>query len=386
MDKKTIKTVVGIAGGCIVLYWLLQNIQLVFHLFNKAVSLLYPFIIGGIIAFIFNVPMRAIEKKLPKKLKKFRRVAAILLTLVLFIAIFALVLQLLLPQLHATGRLIAQKLPAFWNDTQKLLKDTLVQYPALGEWLNDAAELDWSSFLKTALEWAKRGGLALVASASTAATGLLSGFLNFFISFVFAIYILAQKETLARQFKMLLFAYLPQHRASRIVEILQLSNRTFSKFLSGQCVEACILGGMFAVGMLLCRMPFIPVISVVIAVTALVPIFGAFLGCFIGAFLILVQNPMQAVWFVVLFLVIQQLEGNLVYPRVVGTSVGLPSIWVLLAVTIGGSTLGIFGMLIMIPLFSVIYSLLRSSTRSRLRSRAIPVSSYSEEKTPPAKS
>lgn len=379
MDKRTVKTIAGIAGGSILLYWTLQNLTFVTHLLGSFFSLLSPLLLGAVIAFILNVPMRSIEKRLPKKLKNFRRPISMLLTLLLFLGIAAMVLLLLVPQLNATGRIIARRLPQFWADAQQFLSDTLVQYPVLEERLAAAAELDWQSILNTVVEWAKRGGLALVGNAATAATGIVSGVIQFFISCVFAVYILFQKENLARQLKMLLYAYLPEKRAGQLVEVSRLTNRTFTNFLSGQCMEACILGCMFAVGMLLFRMPFVALISVLIAVTALIPIFGAFIGCFVGAFLILVQNPMQAVWFVVLFLVIQQLEGNLVYPRVVGNSVGLPSIWVLLAVTVGGSTLGVMGMLVMIPLFSVIYSLLRGMTRDRLASRKIDPKNYISE-------
>ena len=199
----------------------------------------------------------------------------------------------------------------------------------------------------------------------------MSGVFDFFVSFCFAVYILTQKERLGTQARMLLYAFAPRPRADRVVEVAGLAHRTFSKFISGQCTEAVILGSLFAVAMTLCRMPYVLLISVLIAFTALIPIFGAFIGCGVGAFLILVDDPIQALWFVVLFLCLQQIEGNLIYPHVVGSSVGLPSIWVLAAVTVGGSLMGIAGMLVMIPLASVCYSLLRATTHARLRSRGI---------------
>lgn len=379
MDKRTIKTISGIAGGCILLYWLLQNLGVVWGFLGSLFKLMGPFLLGAVIAFVLNLPMRSIEKHLPKKLKGFRRPAAILLTLLLFVGVLAVVLLLLFPQLTATVRIIAQKLPVFWDNAVQMLSDALVQYPVLENWLDNASTMDWQKLVETVFEWAKRGGIALVGGAATAATGIVSGVLDFFIGMIFALYLLSQKETLQRQSKMLLYAYLPERRAAQIISISRLTFKTFSNFLSGQCLEACILGSMFAVSMLIFRMPFVALISVLVAVTALVPVFGAFIGCFVGAFLILVQNPMQAVWFVVLFLALQQLEGNLIYPRVVGSSVGLPSIWVLLAVTLGGSTLGVLGMLIMIPLFSVLYTLLRSSTHSRLRYREVPKEAYLEQ-------
>ena len=240
----------------------------------------------------------------------------------------------------------------------------------LQEWLADAAQMDWQKLLNTVVEWAKNGGIALVGNAANAATGILAGMMNFFISMVFAIYVLMQKEKLGRQIRMLLYAWVPTQRADRVLEVASLTNKTFSSFLSGQCLEACILGCMFAVGMLVCRMPYVTLVSVLIAVTALIPIFGAFIGCFVGAFLILVQNPIQAFWFVVLFLCIQQIEGNLVYPKVVGNSVGLPSIWVLVAVTVGGSLWGIAGMLFAVPVCSILHALLRLGVHRRLEAQA----------------
>lgn len=383
-QKKTVRTVAAIAAGCIVLYWALQNLDRVGGFLGTVFSLLAPFLVGGAAAFILNVPMRAIEKKLPKKMKRTRRAAALCLTLLAVAGVLAVVLLLLIPQVSATANNIGKLLPGFWAQAQQLLADLLVKYPVLEEWLADAAQMDWQKLLETAMEWAKSGGIALVGNAANAATGLLSGMMNFFISMVFAIYVLLQKEKLGRQVKMLLYAWAPAPRADRVLEVAGLAGKTFSNFFSGQCLEACILGGMFAVSMLICRMPYVSLVSVLIAVTALIPIFGAFIGCFVGAFLILVQNPIQAFWFVVLFLCLQQIEGNLIYPKVVGSSVGLPSIWVLVAVTVGGSTMGVAGMLIMIPLSSVLYSLLRTATRDKLREKGVERSKYADGATPPA--
>ena len=191
------------------------------------------------------------------------------------------------------------------------------------------------------------------------------------IGLVFALYCLGRKEILARQGRRVLYALLPEGVSDEIVRIMRMTNSAFSNFISGQCLEAVILGCLFAVAMAICGMPYIPLVSVLIAVTALVPIVGAFVGCIVGAFFILVDSPMLALWFVVLFLVLQQIEGNLIYPRVVGTSIGLPGMWVLFAVTVGGDTMGVGGMLLMIPLASVVYALMREFTQFRLNSRNI---------------
>ena len=201
---------------------------------------------------------------------------------------------------------------------------------------------------------------------------LSTGIFNAVMGIVFGLYCLARKEILARQCRRVLYSFLPEKISDEIIRIFRLTNATFSNFISGQCLEAVILGCMFAVSMLIFGMPYVPLVSVTIAVTALVPIVGAFAGCIVGAFFILVESPVLAFWFVIMFLVLQQIEGNLIYPRVVGTSVGLPGMWVLLAVAVGGDLMGVGGMLAMIPLASVLYTLAREITTKRLADREIP--------------
>lgn len=377
MENKTfIRNVLGICTFCILLYWGLQNMDRVGHFLGMVGGLLMPFLIGAAMAFILNVPMRAIETHLPQKLERAHRAISLVLTLAAVVGVVMVVALLVLPQLKNTIQTIAVRMPAFWAQMQQWANELMVQYPDLADWLNETGTLDLRGVTQKVMDWLKNGGLAMVGNTVTAATGIISGFVSFFIGLIFAVYLLFQKETLSRQARMLLYAWLRPEHAERILEVVRLANRTFSNFLSGQCLEACILGMLFAVGMLLFRMPYVLLVSVLVAVTALIPVFGAFIGCFVGAFLILIQNPMQAVVFVILFLVIQQIEGNLIYPRVVGSSVGLPSVWVLTAVTLGGSMFGVVGMLVMIPLCSVLYSLLRAATRDRLRRRGVEKAKY----------
>ena len=365
LNKRTVRTIALLAAGCILLYWALQNHDALMDLVNWITGLLRPFLIGGAIAFILNVPMRVFEKLLPAKMKPGRRRALAML----------LVLGLVIPQLGTTVTQIGNQLPLFWASVQQWVSDLMDTYPDLAAALNDTVgdmtAINWQDAVKKATEWLTTGGVAILGGTINAASGVMSGVFDFFVSFCFAVYILAQKERLGTQARMLLYAFVPRPRADRVVDVAGLTHRTFSKFISGQCTEAVILGSLFAVAMTLCRMPYVLLISVLIAFTALIPIFGAFIGCGVGAFLILVDDPIQALWFVVLFLCLQQVEGNLIYPRVVGSSVGLPSIWVLAAVTVGGSLMGIAGMLVMIPLASVCYSLLRANIHARLRSRGI---------------
>ena len=204
----------------------------------------------------------------------------------------------------------------------------------------------------------------------SAAISIVNGMSTFLIGFIFSIYILLQKENLIRQIKKLLAAFLPERTVEGIVRIAALTSRTFSNFFTGQCMEAVILGSMFFIVLVVLRLPYALLIGVLIAFTALIPVFGAFIGWFIGAFLMLMVNPLQALIFTVIFLILQQIEGNLIYPHVVGNSVGLPSIWVLAAVTLGGSMMGILGMLIFIPLCSVAYTLLKEKVNRNLERQA----------------
>lgn len=384
-NKKFLRNVLGIATFCILLYWGLQNMDRVATFLGMVGGLLMPFLLGAAMAFILNVPMRAIETHLPQKLQRAHRGISLVLTLAAVVGVVMVVSLLVLPQLKNTVQTIAARMPAFWAQAQQWANELMIRYPELADWLSEAGNLNLRNVTQQVMDWLKNGGLALVGNTVTAATGIISGFVNFFIALIFAIYLLFQKETLSRQGRMLLFAWMRPEHAEKVLEVVRLANKTFSNFLSGQCLEACILGALFAVGMLLFRMPYVLLVSVLVAVTALIPVFGAFIGCFVGAFLILIQNPMQAVVFVILFLVIQQIEGNLIYPRVVGGSVGLPSVWVLAAVTLGGSMFGVVGMLVMIPLCSVLYSLLRTATRERLRSRGVEKAKYMLDPAQPGK-
>lgn len=249
-----------------------------------------------------------------------------------------------------------------------MLKDN----PELLKKIEDAVSgLNWASLAENGLKIVGDSLTKILDSAFSVISAIAGGIFNLFISVVFAIYGLVQKEALARQGRKLLYAFLPEKAADETVRILRLSNATFSSFLSGQCVEVVILGSMFAVSMAIFGMPYIPLISVLIAVTAFIPVVGAWVGCIFGAFFILVTDPAQAVGFVIMFVVLQQIENQLIYPRVVGTSIGLPGMWVLLAVSLGGAFMGVAGMFLMIPLVSVIYTLVGEITNKRIKKRNI---------------
>ena len=376
IDKKAMRNLFLLAGGCILLVWLLLYTEQVSGLFAYIWKLISPFVVGAGIAFVFNVPMRAIERQLDFIRKaELRRIVAVLLTLGALILVIAFVVELLIPQIQSTVESLAETIPQFVKRQAANLMTWLGEHPELQEWVMANTELeniDWTSLLQKAGSFVGDSMSTIVDSTFSAIGSVTGAIVNAVISVVFAIYCLSRKEILARQSRRLLYSLLPEHFTDEVIRIMRLTNSTFSNFISGQCLEACILGCLFAVTMLILKMPYIPLVSVVIAVTALVPVVGAFVGCVLGAFFILVDNPLQAVTFVIMFLILQQLENNLIYPRVVGTSIGLPGMWVLVAVTIGGEIMGVGGMLVMIPLASVLYTLLREFTDKRLAEREIP--------------
>ena len=375
LNKKTIKTVFLGVAGCIVLYWLLHETQRMTALLKGGISILAPFIAGAVVAFILNVPMRAVEGWL-KGVKNagFRRALAMIITILLVILVLIGVFYLLIPQIINTVESLVDTLPDFFNRVYDQAMAFLADHPEAMQWLSentDFEKLDWAGLVQKAISLITGSLTAIADKTLQLVLGLSAGIFNAVLSIVFALYCLAKKETLARQARRLLYAILPEKAADEVVRILRMSNATFANFISGQCLEAVILGLMFAVCMSIFRMPYMPLVSVTIAVTALVPIVGAFAGCFVGAFFILIDSPVLAFWFVIMFLVLQQIEGNLIYPRVVGSSIGLPGMWVLVAVAVGGDLMGVGGMLLMIPLASVLYALTREFAAKRLAKRDI---------------
>lgn len=375
INKKTFRNIILIVFSCIILYWILHEVERVNAVWSVIKGVFSPFVLGSVIAFILNVPMRAFERLL-KGIKKpgLRRLIAVLLTFIALLLILALVFWLLIPQLIETIQSLVPKLQSFVFSVEEYITKVLNDNPQLMTWIvnnTDFESFNWGGLVEKVVSMLGNSVTTIVQSTFSALGVLAGAIFDFFIAIVFAVYCLFQKETLARQGRKLVYAYLPEKIADGIVRILRLTNATFSNFLSGQCVEVCILGCLFAMSMAIFRMPYIPLVSVLVAVTAFIPVVGAWVGCIFGAFLILVSNPLQAVWFVLMFLVLQQIENNLIYPRVVGTSIGLSGMWVLLAVGIGGELMGVAGMFLMIPVASVIYTLLQESTRNRLATKTI---------------
>lgn len=374
-NKKTIRSIFLGVIGCIILYWLLHETERISFLVSAVWGVISPFVVGAAIAFILNVPMRAIEKgfrKIPNL--GLRRGLSLLCTVIAVLLVLAGVIYLLIPQVAKTVESLVSTLPGFFNKVQNLITEYLSDHPELMTWLKENTEIanmNWSDLIQKGIGIITNGISSIVEKAVNTVVNLGVGVFDGVLSVVFAVYCLSRKEILARQGRRILYSLLPERFCDEAVRILRMTNTTFSNFISGQCLEAMILGVMFAISMSIFQMPYIPLVSVIIAVTALVPIVGAFVGCGLGAFFILVDDPMLALWFIVMFLILQQIEGNMIYPRVVGTSIGLPGMWVLVAVAVGGELMGVGGMLLMIPLASVLYALAREFTNKQLSKRGI---------------
>lgn len=378
LKRETIKKIKGLIVFTTIIIVCLWKYENVFAVLRFIFHVVFPFVLGGAIAFILNVPMNFLERHLfrPEKvekskfLRKAARPVSMLLVLIIVIGIVALVMFVLIPQLGRTFANLGQSIQAFIPRLREWAAPLFHDNKDIMEWV-DNIEFDWNQIMDAGLNFFRNGAGSVLDSTIAAARNIVSGIATFFIAFVFAVYILLQKEKLQKQAKIVLFAFVRKGRAEAALEVLSLTYRTFSSFLTGQCVEAIILGSMFVLAMTVLQLPYALLIGVVIAFTALIPIFGAFIGCVVGAFLIFMEDPIKALIFVVLFLVLQQIEGNLIYPHVVGNSVGLPSIWVLAAVSIGASLMGIVGMLIFIPIVSVIYALFREVVYLKLKQRKI---------------
>lgn len=372
LNKKNMKNLMILIVFAVLVLVGVQRIENLAAGFVFLMRIVFPFILGGAMAFILNIPMHFLEGRLFAKVKKKKlvRPVSLVLSILFVVAILQIVLVVVIPEIAATFAGISKNIEAFLPKLEQWLTEAFPDSEQLEMWI-ESLEFNWDKILQSAVNFLKNGAGNVLSSTVTVAKTVINSLMNFFVGFVFACYILLQKEKLSVQVKKVLYAFLPRHAVEKTLQVAALSYKTFSSFVTGQCLEAVILGTMFFVSMSVLRFPYALLVGVLIAFTALIPIFGAFIGCVLGTFLILVSNPVQAIGFVILFFVLQQVEGNLIYPHVVGGSVGLPSIWVLVAVTVGGSLMGVVGMLIFIPLSSVLYALFKGWVHKRLEDRGI---------------
>lgn len=386
LNKENLKKIRGLIVFTVILLIALWNYSLILDVLGQGVGIVYPFLLGGAIAFVINVPMSFFEEKLfqnqmmknKKVAQRLARPISLIITLIVVVSVIGLVVFGVLPKLGDTFISIGKGIQSFMPKAQSWAEEIFHNNKEIKEWL-DSLTLDWDKIINEVVKFFTSGASSVLGSTIVVARRIASGITTFVIAFVFACYILLQKEKLNIQIRKVMYAYMKEDLVKKVLDVCSLSYRTFSNFLTGQCLEAVILGTMFVICMGILQMPYAMLIGVLIAFTALIPIFGAFIGCVVGAFLILTVAPMKALVFVIMFLILQQIEGNLIYPRVVGSSVGLPSIWVLAAVSIGASLMGIVGMLVFIPIVSVLYALLRGDVYEHLEKKEIAVDRESGE-------
>ena len=388
---KKIRELIVFTAFLVVALW---KFDVVLDVLKAIWGIIFPFILGGAIAFLTNVPMSFLEKTIFKNARKENKIVgklarpiSMLLTIVLIVGVIALVMFGVIPQLTRTMGTLMMSIADFVPQMQSWIREFSHNNQEIVK-LVDQLQFDPDQAIKWGISILGNGAGNMMTTTMSAVGSIVSGVATFFIAVSFACYVLFQKEKLHVQIRKVFFAFLPQQKAENFFKVCSLTYRTFANFLTGQCLEAVILGGMFVITLSILRMPYALLIGVLIAFTALIPIFGAFIGCAVGSFLIFMVSPKQAILFIIVFLVLQQIEGNLIYPHVVGESVGLPSIWVLAAVTIGGNLMGIIGMLVFIPLLSVFYTIFREYVYLRLEKQHIKrvttteVEKYTEENHP----
>ena len=367
--EKNKKTIIELIIFTVVIIFAFVNIEALWSFITYIIKIFMPFIIGVMIAFVLNVLLNVVENKLFKKLnekngkvwKKIKRPTSLITTFIIIIALIAFILGLLIPQLKNTATIFTENFDSYKKESIKILDKIGIDDKDI-KVLNKNIE----KIKGEVTSYVGDNKQEIVQTTFGVASSVVGTITSLVLGIVFAIYILAKKEDLARQSKKMLKAYFPEKKEKRIREIANLSNKTFGNFISGQCLEALIIGVLCFIGMFILQIPYASTISVLVGFTALIPVFGAFIGTVIGAFLILMVDPTKAIIFIIFILILQQLEGNLIYPKVVGKSVGLPGIWVMVAVTVGASIAGVLGMLLSVPICSVLYSILKTDVNNRI--------------------
>ena len=368
--KRLTKWIIGIAAACILIFIAASNLDVILSVISNIIGLFMPLIVGVIIAVIINVPMSSIEKRLFTKtnkprLLKLKRPLAIILAELLVFGIFMLVAALVIPELINAVPLLANMLLDLIDKLATLESSMPLEDLPFGDYLANFFDIDWNSARDAINSILRTYSGDFMNTALGTVGSVAGGLLNFVVGTVFSIYSLFHKEKLQSQARRLMNAWLPSRISRYSQHVASVFCETFKNFITAQTTEALILGSLCAVGMMILRLPYVPMISALVGVTALIPVIGAFIGTIVGAFMILAVDPIKTVIFVIFLLVLQQIEGNLIYPKVVGASIRLPAMWVLAAVTVGGSIGGPLGMLIGVPTASALYTLVREATEHR---------------------
>lgn len=376
MDKKEIRRYTFAAFLAVIVCYIVQHFTLITKALSIALNALEPLFLGLIIAYIFNIILRWFEKHyFPKSEKGFisytRRPVCLVLSFVIAIAIVVLILTIVIPELINAIKLISYEIPPLLNEGKNYLINKLSEYPDLQMQATEALEefdfkgLDWANITAKVTNFLKSGVLGIISSAVGIVGAITGTVTNIVLAIIFAIYLLLRKDKLLSDIGRFQNAYFSERTKNRLNHICRTSNETFQSFFIGQFVEAIILGSLCFIGMSVLKLPYAGMSGTLVGVTALIPIVGAFLGAGISAFIIFTVNPMQALIFLIFLVILQQLEGNIIYPKVVGNSIGLPGIWVLAAVTVGGGLFGIVGMMVGVPLAATLYKLIFESLESK---------------------
>ena len=364
LNKRNIKRIMLLIAFAALLYWGLNNLSWLSGILSGLLNLLSPLLLGICIAFVLNLMMAALERLWDRGLAKWsspwrgklKRPVCLTLTMVLFVGIIFAIFFILIPRLEEAATTMVANIPTYvsqiqswWENLSRFAAEHGVTLPELS--------LSADQVKETITGFLQEKGDSVVNTTLNITTSIVGALVNFLLALVFSLYLLAQSRRLLRRI-------LPQKAADRLMHLLSLANNAFSSFVTGQVTEAFILGTLCCIGMLILRLPYALPVSVIIASLSLIPIFGAWIGAATGAFLIVFQSPIKALTFLIFLLILQQVEGNLIYPRVVGKSVGLPGLWVLAAVTVGGGAFGVLGMLLGVPVCSVVYALVQDFIRS----------------------
>lgn len=375
LNDKPARTVMLLILFGVVLNAAVQNLNVVGRALDVLLGVISPLLLGLMLAFLLTIPVNLLEKRLIKprgkralKLQnRMQRPLSILVSVVLVLAVLVAVSGIIGPQLVEAIGLVLTQLPGWVEQVRAFVLDFVDTQPELVNWVNSLS-IDWQGIQENVTAFLKQGLGVAMDSVVSMATSVFGQATSAALTFIIALSVVAQKEQLSVQASNLVRAFCPPAAARRIIQIARQTSRAFSAFITAQVLESCILGALVFLGMTVLRFPHGPLISAMVAVTGVIPIFGAFFSAIVGALFILVTHGLaRAFWFVIFFVVLQQLEGNLIYPRVMGSNVGLPALWVLVAITVGGGALGIVGMLLFVPIFAVVYSLLREAIRARLR-------------------
>ena len=377
VNKFSIKKIIMIALGLIIFYLAIKNIAVVISYIGTFISFFTPFILGAALAFIINVPMTKIEgflfKKVPENpktrlqrcAKTLKRPVSMLIALVLVFGVIVIAGIIIVPQVASGLESLAEALPGAMDRLQDWISTNANKIDIVENLMNKI-DIDLDSVGRELANTAKGWATAMLDSGFSTVSNIVNGIFEFVIGLVFAIYILLQKEKLGRQGKQIVYATFTEKTADKIMYITGMTRDVFKGFISGQCVDGIINAILFFIILTILGIPYAVMLSIFSGFMAMIPIIGSFIGAGVGVIIVLIMDPSQVLYFIIMYIIVQQIDGNVIYPLIAGNSMGLPSIWVLMAVTVGGSMMGILGMILFIPICSVLYQLTRHYVLRRL--------------------